>query len=250
MLKYPPQELIGPLFGLNALVVAPFSPLSAWRFSPRIGLLLLASVATMVVAAGLVFALLEHASATTVATGQALSPLPAVAFAAALLPGRVGALHAALAAVVAFAVLASLGDVYGTLGRHRALVTAAGAATSAGLVVVLTKLLTNQGAGLAEIYVLRTAGAAAIWCLIAPPRSIPARALPVMSLRAGLISVYFALVILAVERGSPVTVQTIVATSPLMLLLGLLVVHGERPPRRVAFAACAAAAGVLLVLVT
>jgi drug/metabolite transporter (DMT)-like permease len=115
---------------------------------------------------------------------------------------------------------------------------------------VLTKLLTNEGAGLAEIYVLRTAGAAAVWCLLAPPRSIPARALPAMSLRAGLISLHFALIILAVERGNPVTVQTLVATSPLMLLLGALAVRGERPPVRVTLAAAGAAAGVLLVLVT
>jgi drug/metabolite transporter (DMT)-like permease len=231
-------------------VLLPFAPLTAWRFSPRIGLLLFASVATMAVAAALVFELLSYASAATVATGQALSPLPAVVFAAVLLPGRVGALHAVVAAFVAFAVLASIGDVYGALTRGRALLAAAGAATGTGLLVVLTKLLTNEGAGLTEIYVLRTAGAAAVWLLLAPPRSIPVRALPMMSLRAGLISLYFALVILAVERGSPVTVQTLVATAPLMLLLSSLAVRGERPPARVALAAAAATAGVLVVLVT
>jgi drug/metabolite transporter (DMT)-like permease len=204
----------------------------------------------MAVTAALVFLLLTHASAATVATGQALSPLPAVVFAALLLPGRVGALHAAVAALVALAVLASLGDVYGALSRRRALLAAAAAAAGAGLIVVLTKLLTNEGAGVSEIYVLRTAGAAAIWLLLAPPRAIPLRALPVMSLRAGLISLYFALVILAVERGSPVTVQTLVATAPLMLLLGTLALRGERPPARVALAAAAATGGVLVVLVT
>jgi drug/metabolite transporter (DMT)-like permease len=235
---------------LNALVLVPLVPFTAWRFSPRIVLLLLASVATMAITAALVFELLTHASAATVATGQALSPLPAVFFAALLLPGDVGALHAAVAALVAIAVLMSIGDVYGSLGRRRALITAAGAASAAGLLVVLTKLLTNEGAGVAEIYVLRTAAAGAVWIALAPPRLIPVRALPVMSLRAGLISLHFALVILAVERGSPVTVQTLVATSPLMIILGSLAVRGERPPARVSFAACLAAAGVLLVLVT
>jgi drug/metabolite transporter (DMT)-like permease len=204
----------------------------------------------MVVAAALVFELLAHASATTVATGQALSPLPAVVFTALMLPGRIGALHAAVAALVALAVLASLGDVYGALSRGRAMGAAAGAAAANGLLVVLTKLLTNEGAGLAEIYVLRTGTAAAVWLLLAAPRSIPLRALPVMSLRAGLISAYFVLVILAVERGSPVTVQTLVATAPLMLLLGSLALRGERPPARVALPAAAATAGVLVVLAT
>jgi drug/metabolite transporter (DMT)-like permease len=250
VLEYPPRQLIGPLYALNAIVLLPLAPFAAWRFSPRIGLLLLASVATMAITAALVFELLTHASAATVATGQALSPLPAVVFAALLLPGRVGALHAALAVLVALAVLASLGDVYGVMSSRRGLLAAAAAAAGAGLIVVLTKLLTNEGAGLAEIYVLRTAAAASIWLLLAPPRAVPPRALPAMSLRAGLISLYFALVILAVERGSPVTVQTLVATAPLMLLLGTLAVRGERPPARVALAAVAASAGVLVVLVT
>jgi drug/metabolite transporter (DMT)-like permease len=250
VLLYPPRQLIGPLYTLNALVLVPLAPFTTWRFSLRIVLLLIASVATMAVTAALVFELLSHATAATVATGQALSPLPAVVFAALLLPGGVGALHTAVAVLVALAVLASLGDVYGALGRRRALLAAAGAASAAGLLVVLTKLLTNVGAGVAEIYVLRTAAAGVLWIALAPPRSIPARALPAMSLRAGLISLHFALVILAVERGNPVTVQTLVATSPLMILLGSLAVRGERPPARVALAACLAAAGVLVVLVT
>jgi drug/metabolite transporter (DMT)-like permease len=228
----------------------PLAQFTAWRFSPRIGLLLLASVATMAVAAALVFELLSHATAATVATGQALSPLPAVLFAGLLLPGGVGAVHAGIAALVAVAVLVSLGDVYGSLPRRRALLAAAGAASAAGLLVVLTKLLTNEGVGLAESYVLRTAAAGPLWIALAPPRSIPVRALPAMSVRAGLISLHFALVILAVERGSPVTVQTLVATSPLMLLLGSLAVRGERPPVRVALAASLATSGVLLMLVT
>jgi len=250
VLVYPPRQLIGPLYALNALVLVPLVPFSAWRFSPRIVLLLLASVATMAVTAALVFELLSHATAATVATGQALSPLPAVAFAALLLPSGVGAVHAGVASLVAVAVLVSLGDVYGSFSRRRALVSAAGAASAAGLLVVLTKLLTNEGAGVAEIYVLRTAATGALWIAVAPPRAIPARALPVMSLRAGLISLHFALVILAVQRGNPVTVQTLVATSPLMIILGSLAIRGERPPARVTLAACLAAAGVFLVLVT
>ncbi len=250
VLAYPPRQLIGPLYGLNALVLLPAAPFTVWHFTPRIVLLLAASVASTAAAAALVFELLSYASATTVATGQALSPLSAVVFAAILLPGRVGVLHATIAVLVAFAVLVSLGDVYGALSRRRAFLAAAGAASANGLLVVLTKLLTNAGAGLTEIYVLRTIAAAAVWMLIAPPREIPLRALPVMSVRAGLISLYFALVILAVERGSPVTAQTLVATAPLMLVLGSLALRGERPTPRVALAAAAAAGGVLVVLVT
>ena len=64
-----------------------------------------------------------------------------------------------------------------------------------------------------------------------------------MSLRAGLISLYFALVILAVERGNP-------GSGLIVVLTGTLALRGERPPARVALAAGAATGGVLVVLVT
>jgi drug/metabolite transporter (DMT)-like permease len=47
-----------------------------------------------------------------------------------------------------------------------------------------------------------------------------------------------------------VTVQTLVATAPLMLLLGTFAVRRERPPPRVALAGAAATGGVLIVLAT
>jgi drug/metabolite transporter (DMT)-like permease len=226
----------------------PAVPFATWHASTRIGLLLLASVAVMVVTAGAVFELLVHGSAAAVVTGQAVSPLPAALFAALLLPGTVGAVDLVVAAVVVACVLAALGHSF-QLTRGRALATMALASSGNGLLVVLTKLLTNEDVGVVEIYVTRTAAAAAVWLLVAPPRAVPFAALPKLTLRATLITLNFVLVIAAVERGSPVTVQTFVATAPLQLLLAAFVVRGERPPLRVAVAALVALGGVLALLI-
>jgi drug/metabolite transporter (DMT)-like permease len=226
----------------------PAVPFVHWQLSTRIGLLLLASVGVMIVTAGLIFELLVYGSAAAVATGQAVSPLPAVAFAALFVPGTVGLLELGIAAVVVVGVLTALGTSF-DLARGRALATVALASSGSGLLVVLTKLLTNEGAGIVEIYVPRTAGAAAVWLLLAPPRGLPLRALPQLTVRAALITLHFVLVIAAVEHGSPVTVQTLVATAPLQLLLAAFLLRGERPPVRVALAAVVAVGGVLAVLI-
>ena len=210
-------------------------------------MLLALSVLTMVLVAVCVFDLLVHGSAAAVATGQAMSPLPALLLTALMLPGGVTPLQFAAAVLVVVAVLVALGGAFGELTKWRAVATVALAASGAALLTVLTKLLTDEGLGVAEIYVLRTAAAALVFLAFFPPRGVPLAALPRLSVRAGFVTLHFALVIAAVERGSPATVQTLVATAPLMLLVTSFALRRERPPSRVAFAALAVTLGVLLI---
>lgn len=247
---YPPRQLIGPLYGLNAVLLLPAAPFASWRWSWHIALLLAVSVVAMAGVTLAIFDLLVHGSAGAVATGQALSPLPAVLFTGLLLPGGVSVLDALVAVALTAAVVLALGDAFGTLTRRRVGLIVLMGATGAGLLTVLTALLTREGVGIVEIYVLRTSASAIVWTALVPPRGVPVRALPKLSVRAGFLTLHFALVIAAVERGSPATVQTLVATAPLLLLLGSFVVSRERPPLRVTLAALAVAAGVLVVLST
>jgi drug/metabolite transporter (DMT)-like permease len=111
---------------------------------------------------------------------------------------------------------------------------------------VLTKLLADRGLGVAETYFVRTSLAAAVWIALALPRDIPRRALPKLLTRSSFQTAYYALIILAVQRGSPATVQTLAATTPLMLLVGTFVVRRRALPVRLVFASCAVVLGVAL----
>lgn len=248
VLELPPRELIGPLFALNALLLVPAAPFVEWEWSARVALLLGLSVLAMAATAVCVFELLVHGTAAAVATSHALSPLPAVALTAVLLPGSVSALQAAAAVLIVGGVLLALGGAFATMTPLRAIATAAVAASGAGALTVLTKLLIEEGLGIVEIYLLRTAAAALLFLALIPPRGVPARVLPRLTVRAGFVTAHFALVIAAVERGSPATVQALVATAPLMLLLGAFVARAERPPPRLAASAIAVLAGVLVIL--
>jgi drug/metabolite transporter (DMT)-like permease len=243
---YPPTQLIGPLLGLNALLVVPFLPFVRWHVSPSIVVLHLASAAALVVSSWCLFELFVHGSASAVAVGQAIAPIPAVIFTAILLSTPVTWPQAAAAGIVSVAVLAALGGSFGALRASRAIALVASAAILNGLLVVLTKLLTERGLGVAEIYFVRTSIGAAVWLALALPRDIPRRAVPELLTRSSFQTGYFVLIILAVQRGSPATVQTLAATTPLMLLVSTFLVRRRRLPIRLVLAGCAVVLGVAL----
>ena len=244
--EYPPRQLIGPLFGLNALLVVPLLPFVHWHVSWAVVLLHLASVASLVVGSWCIFELFVHGSASAVAVGQAMAPIPAVAFTVLLLASAVTWLQVVAAGIVSLAVLGAVGGSFGALRPAHAVALVAVNASLNGLVVVLSKLLMERGLGVAEIYFVRTCGAALIWIALALPRDIPARAVPPLFTRASFVTAYYALILLAVERGSPATVQTLAATTPLMLLVGTFLVRRRALPLRLLFASCAVVLGVAL----
>jgi drug/metabolite transporter (DMT)-like permease len=244
--EYPARQLIGPLLALNALLVAPFLLFTDWHMSAAIALIQLASVAALVTSSWCVFELFVHGSASAVSVGQAMAPIPAVLFTALLLSTPVTWKQAVAAAIVSAAVLAAVGSSFGELRAHHAIGLVAFAATASGLLVVLTKMLTDRGLGVAEIYCVRTGIGALVWIALAWPRDIPRRAVPGLFTRASFQTGYFALIILAVQRGSPVTVQTAAATTPLMLVVGTFLVRRHALPLRLVFASCAVVVGVAL----
>lgn len=238
----PHRQLIGPLLLLNALIAVPLLALGHWTLTPNIALLHCVSAVTLVLGSFCVFELFSEGSAAAVAVGQAMAPMPALAFSLILLSSTVAATQAAGAVVVTVGVLAALGPVFGQFSRARAVVLVTGAATSAGLLVVLTKLLADRGVQTGEIYVARTALAGVIALALVPPREVPRRALPALSTRAALQTLYYLLLIAAVERGSPATVQTLAATTPLLLIA--IAARRQRPSGRIAVAALAVVLGV------
>jgi drug/metabolite transporter (DMT)-like permease len=244
--SFPHRQLIGPLLLLNAALVVPLGLFSHWTATTAVVLIQAASVATLLAGSFCMFELFSRGSAAAVAVGQAIAPVPALAFSFVLLSASLTGWQAAGDLVVTAAVLIALGPVFGQLSRRHATALVALAAALNGLLVVLTKMLTDRGLGVAEIYVTRTAVAGLLACVIAPPREIPLRALPRLTFRSALQTLYFVLLILAVQRGNPATVQTLVATTPIMLLALDAAEGRARPPLRLTVAAAGVVVGVAL----
>ncbi|MFO1541588.1 MAG: EamA family transporter [Chloroflexota bacterium] len=246
--RYPARQLIGALYVTNCLILLPFAPFVEWRWSPEIVALHLVSVALMVVTAIAVWDLFDAGAASSTTTASALSPIVTAVAAALILPGTFTPGQAVAAAVVSGGVLWALQGAFGGMGRRgvliRVLVTAAGN----GLLTITTRMLADLDVGVVETYVVRTALAGAVSIALFPPRDIPLRATPRLLFRSLLTTLSFVFIIVGVQQGSPVVVQTLVATTPLFALGIEAWRTRSAPPRRAVAAALLVVGGVAIVL--
>lgn len=247
--RAPARQLIGVLYAGNALVLLPFAPFAAWVWSPAIVGLHLVSVACMVVTAICVWDLLDHGAASATTTATAMSPIPAAIAATFVLPAAIEPVQVVAAVVVVAGVLLALSDAFAGLDRWGRSWRIVGAATGSGVLTVLSRLLGDEGVGLVETYVVRTALAAVICLAIFPPRDVARSDLPRLLGRSVVVTTYFVFVIVGAQAGSPVVVQTLVATTPLFVLGAESVRRRTFPASRSIVAAAVVAGGVALVLV-
>ncbi len=245
--RAPARQLIGVLYAGNALVLLPFTPFVDWTWSAQIVGLHLLSVALMVGTAICVWDLLDHGTASAMTTATAMSPIPAAFVAALVLPDVIEPLHVVAAVVVVAGVLFALADAFGGLGRWGSAWRIAGAAIGTGALTVVTRLLGDVEVGLVETYVVRTALAAVVCIALFPPRDVARSDIPRLLGRSVVVTTYFVCVILGAQSGSPVVVQTLVATTPLFVLAVESVRRGSAPPARAVASAVIVLVGVALI---
>ena len=248
-LRAPARQLIGVLYAGNAIVLLPLAPFVPWLWSPTIVIIHLVSVALMVVTAICVWDLLDHGPASATTTATAMSPIPAALAASILLPDAIEPLQIVAAVVVVTGVLLALADAFDGLDRWGRTWRIAGAAAGSGSLTVASRLIGDEGVGVVETYMVRTALAAIICLALFPPRDVPIRHAPRLLGRSVVVTIYFVFVILGAQAGSPVVVQTLVATTPLLVLAAESVRRRAAPQGRAVVAACVVLAGVALILV-
>ena len=203
----------------------------------------------MAITAIAIWDMLEAGAASATTTASALSPIPAAIGTALLLPGTFRPIQAVAAVFVTIAVLAALTDAFAPLGRRGTWLRVLGAACGNGLLTVVTHLIGDQGVGLVETYVVRTALAAIVFLVLFPPRDIPWGATPRLFGRGLVVTSYFVLLILAAQQGSPAVVQTCLAATPLLVLAWESWRARQRPPTRILVATVLVVIGVSLSLI-
>jgi len=247
--RYPARPMIGVLLLLNSLVLLPLAPFVEWHWSPQILTLHLVSAFLLAMSSVPIWDLFDSGAASATTTAQALSPLAAALGAALLIPGSVSLGQVVAAIIVVIGVTWTLQGAFTGLGRLGSTLRIVLAAAGFGLLTVVTRMLVDEGAGVVETYVVRTGIAAAAMLLLIPPRGIPRSATPLLFARALVVTTYFVLVILAVQQGSPVVVQTLVAITPLLILSVESVRSRTRPAPRAIGGAILVVVGVVFVLV-
>ena len=247
-LRAPARHLIGVLYLGNALVLLPLAPFSTWTWSPEIVAWHLVSVALMVITAICIWDLFDHGAASATTTATAMSPIPAALASVVLLPGAIHPVQVVASVIVVLGVTLALSDAFAGLDRWGRTWRIFGAAAGTGLLTVVTRLIADAGAGVVETYVVRTALAAVVCLALFPPRDVARSDVPHLLIRSVVVTLYFIFVILGARTGSPVVVQTLVATTPLVLLVYESVRTRTRPTLQATAAVAIVLVGVLLIV--
>ena len=166
-----------------------------------------------------VFALIPRGKVSAVAVGQALSPAATVALAPFVLGVTVGTLGWLASGLVMCGAIWPVRRAFLGLNSAVALALMATVALGTGLLTVLSALLASWGVGVGEIFLVRTLLAGLVYLMIAPPRGIPAAAIPALAARSFFVSLGFVLAIVAVRDGDVAVVQSLAATTPLLVVL-------------------------------
>ena len=248
--RMPAWQVVGPLFAINAILVLPLIPFGGpWRtFDTPIFLIHLASVAALSGSTACMFALITRGRASGVAVGQALSPAATLLAAPILLSVAVTPLAVLGASALMVGSLIPLRRSFDGIGSRTVMMLLLCMGLCNGLVGVLTAMLAARDVGLAETYVVRTSIAAVIFLAIVPPRGLRGRDLRPLVIRASFVTASFLLTIIAIQRGSVVVIQSILATIPLLVVALEWLRHRSRPDPGIVVGGTIAAVGLLLLL--
>lgn len=249
-LRMPAWQTIAPLFAINALIVVPLIPFGgSWLFSDaRVLALHVASIGLLCGSTACIFGLITRGRPSAVAIGQALSPASVLLIAPLVLGTSLKPMLAFGVVLLMLGALYPLRKSFEGLRSAVTLIILISMGVMVGLLTVVTAALADLGAGLPEIYFARTAGAAIIYAIAIPPISIHFADIPRLAVRSFFVTSSFLLTIMAIQRGSVIVIQSVLATMPLVVLLLEWVRYRHRPDRGVVLGAVVVAIGLFILI--
>lgn len=249
-LRMPTWQAVGPLFAINALLVAPFIPWGPpWQsLAWSVLWLHLGSAVLLCGTTACIFTLITRGRASGVAVGQALAPAATLVAAPLLLGTRLAPLTIVGVAALMLGSLIPLRHSFSGIGSASTLAILLALGLGTGLLTVFTALLAERDVGLPETYVVRAGLAALVYLVVAPPTAVRLGDLPALAVRSTFVTTSFLLTILAVQVGDVVLIQSVLATLPLMVIGIEWRRHQRRPDPAIVTGSLVAVAGLVLLV--
>lgn len=248
--RMPAWQVVGPLFLLNTLLVLPAIPFGPeWRI-PTAQIFVLHALSTVLLIAGAacVFLLITRGRASSVSVGRAVSPV-AVLIAGPILLGNIESPAIILGAIIVMmGALLPLRKGFEGISSGATLGILIFLGFAEGTVTVLTAMLSIQGVGLPEIYIVRTLIAGIFFTLLVLPRDLKLSDLKPLTVRAIFVTGGYLFTILGVRDGDVVPVQALWATAPMLVILLEWIRHREKPQLGAMIGSVVVAVGVLFLL--
>jgi drug/metabolite transporter (DMT)-like permease len=245
-LRLPVFQVIGPLFLLNAFFALPFLMFgSSWVSLNHFEIELLGLGGLLTAAgAGIIFLIVSRSSASASSVGQALSPAAVLLIAPFVLKSSRSVVELILVAMLIMATTTPLRDSVTGIRSLLTISLMVGAGISGGSITVIVALLLKHGIGFAQIIVIQQLIAGALFFAIVPPAGIRGRDYFSLAKRSMFMSAGWLFSSRAIQSGSPLLVQSVMATVPLFIVILETIIYKKRPTPEIVFSALVTVVGI------
>lgn len=245
-------KAIGPLFILNALFVVPLIP-----FGPRwivwtgsIPYLHIVGAVCSGLAAAIIFTMVSRSTASVVTVGQAISPAVVLILAPFTLGNHIFPAQIIAVIVLVLAIVFPLRKSLVGVSSFLTVFLMVLLGLVGGVVTIAVALLYRQGVGTSETFIIRQTLAGIVFMIIYPPKGLCLRDFMQLVRRSFFMSIGWLTSIYAIQKGSPILVQSLMAAIPIWVILIETVVYRKLPKPPVIFSALVIAVGIYALALT
>lgn len=243
---------IGPLFLLNGLFAIPFIGSGpTWKVitGPVPYLHLIAALASGVVAYVL-FSMVAKSTASVSSVAPAMAPAVVLLLSPVFLSTDITLTQIFLVLFLMAITLYPLRNSISGLNSSKTIAFMIIAALGNGAVTIIAKLLANEDVGMPETFTVRQLIAGLAFTILFPPFGLKFRDFYELVRRSFFMAIGWMTSITAIQNGSPLVVQTFLATIPITVILIETVAYRKRPDRAVVISAVLTACGIAALTLT
>jgi len=245
-------KAIGPLFLLNGLFAIPFLGTGpSWKLisGPVPYLHLIAALSSGVVAY-ILFSMVAKSTASVSSVAPAMAPAVVLLLSPLFLSTSISLVQVALVLALMAITLYPLRNSISGINSSKTILFMLIAALGNGAVTIIAKLLANEGVGMPETFIARQVIAGLAFVILFPPIGLKFRDFFELVRRSFFMAIGWMTSITAIQKGSPLVVQTFLATIPITVILIETVAYRKRPDRAVILSAILTAVGIAALSLT
>ena len=245
-------KAIGPLFLLNGLFAIPFLGTGpSWKLisGPVPYLHLIAALSSGVVAY-ILFSMVAKSTASVSSVAPAMAPAVVLLLSPLFLSTSISLVQVALVLALMAITLYPLRNSISGINSSKTILFMLIAALGNGAVTIIAKLLANEGVGMPETFIARQVIAGLAFVILFPPIGLKFRDFFELVRRSFFMAIGWMTSITAIQKGSPLVVQTFLATIPITVILIETVAYRKRPDRAVIISAILTAVGIAALSLT
>jgi drug/metabolite transporter (DMT)-like permease len=245
-------KAIGPLFLLNAVFAIPFIGTGpSWKLvTGSVPYLHLISAISSGAVAYIIFSMISKSTASVSSVAPAMAPVVILLLSPIFLNTSVTWAQVLLVTFLMGITLYPLRNSISGLNSAKTIAFILVAALGNGVVAVISKLLAQEGVGMPETFVVRQILAGLTFTIMFPPIGLKFRDFYELVRRSMFMAIGHMTSIEAIQKGSPLVVQTFLSAIPITVIMIETVAYKKRPERAIIISSVFTVLGIAVLSLT